>query len=123
MRRLLVANAACAIALSACGDVGSQVANSAEATRSATERAAANSAAADQARVARIVAEASPPQQGEALALGDRYFLRPDGQGWTVVDRTTNQPAKAGDDIPTEKLTIGDAEKLAGELREADTSR
>jgi hypothetical protein len=123
MRRLLVLNAACAVALAACGDVSSRVTDAADATRSATEHAAATSAARDQARVARIAAEAAPAQQGEAFALGERYVVRPDGEGWTVVDRTTNAPADAGEDKPTEKLNIRDAEKLAGELRAADTSR
>jgi hypothetical protein len=125
LRRLSILLAT-ALALTACGDANNQLVDMAESTRSATERAAAKAAAADRARVAKITAiaeaAAAPPEEGKPLALGDRYYLRPDGQGWTVVDRATNTPANTGS-VANAKLDLRNAEQLMGDLEELDKSR
>jgi hypothetical protein len=117
IKRGTLATLLCALLISACGKVATQVASSADATRAATERVAANARAADQDRVARIAEAAEPLRQAEAVAFGERYFIREQDDGWAVVDRVTNAPAVAGL-ARTGQLSYDDAKKVAEELRD-----
>jgi hypothetical protein len=120
MRKALALGFLCGLA--ACGDLSTKVQSAAESTRSATERFAANASASDRSRVARISEDAQPLGQAEAIALGERYYMRAEANGWTVIDRLSNAPATIGEE-PTERLSLEAAEKLVVELREADPSR
>jgi hypothetical protein len=104
-------------ALSGCGAEVSKVASVAESTRSATEHLGARAAQRNAAREAQISEEAEPMRQAEAIAFGERYYLEPGAQGWTVMDRTTNTPVST-ETGAMENLPLQDAEKAVDELRD-----
>lgn len=104
-------------AVAACSDMSSAVASRAEATRTATEHFAARAAAESRAREARISEEAEPMRQAEAIALGERFYLRAGLQGWTVMDRATNGPASSAAGQPLADLSLEDAQELVESLR------
>ena len=107
--------------ISACGDARGRLVQLADNTRGATERSAARAAAADQARIAQIAEDAEPMREAGAIALGERYFVRAEGTGWSVVDRFTNRVASISGQ-PLERLSLDEAEGFANDLR-ADARR
>ena len=77
--------------LGACGDVVKGIGAAAESTRDAAEHAAVNQQAFNDAKEALIQEQAADPGEALAVATGDRFYLRAEGQGWSVVDRSTDK--------------------------------
>ena len=105
------------LGLTGCDAAKSRILAAADATRSATERAAAASSAASDAREAQIAEMALPYHQAEAIALGERYYLEAEGVGWTVMDRATNTPVSRGGE-GLRGLSLEAAQDAVDELRE-----
>ncbi len=84
------------LGLAGCDQAVTRVGDTAEATRTATEKMALRARQSSEDREAEIADAAAPMQEAEAIALGERYFLRADGQAWSVVDRMTGQPGSIG---------------------------
>lgn len=110
--------ASCALAVAGCKDATSKILNTAESTRSATERLAANSVAASNARQEKVMQDAGPIQRAEALQLGERYYLESGPYGWTVVDGKTEQPARLEEGKDLEGLNIDEAREALEVLQE-----
>lgn len=100
--------------LAACNQISDRVSTSAESTRSATEKMASAARADAKKREARIETIAEPVREKNALVVGERFILRPEGTGWTVVDLQTGEPATiagtklTGLDLATAQKTIED---------------
>lgn len=79
--------------LAGCGQVTDQVSEAAESTRTATEQAARIAREARKAREIRNELIAEPVREKNAMVSGERFILRADSLGWTVVDLQSGEPA------------------------------
>jgi uncharacterized protein YceK len=82
-----------AVLLSGCGKIADRVSNSAEATWTSTEQSARLARAERKAREARNEMIAEPAREKNAIVTGERFILRADSMGWTVVDLQSGEPA------------------------------
>lgn len=94
--------------------------HAAQALRRAVERNAANHDAGSAARDVRIFDdETRRPPGTPRFALGERYYVRADPRGWSVIDRRTRGSALVGNKVQT-GLTYEEAAKAAAALQAAD---
>jgi hypothetical protein len=110
------------LGLTGCDAAKTRILSAADATRTATERAAAAARSASDAREAQIAEEALPYHQAEAIALGERYYLEAEGAGWTVMDRVTNSPVSRGGE-GLQDMSLEAAQDAVDELREAEATQ
>ena len=108
------------MALAGCGQIKSNVAETAESTRTSVEQLSRRmSAKADEKELA-IQEEADPMSRSGALALGQRYYSEAGPTGWVVRNLETGE-VMASEKGPMEGLTQAEAEEFVNALRDADS--
>ncbi len=115
-RLALAALALPAALLSACDGGAGRITDAAENARRATERFAASTKAQSDEREALIASQAEPLGQAEAVALGERFYLRADSGGWAIMDRASGQYASIGGQMMAD-MPLDEAEKTLADLR------
>jgi hypothetical protein len=102
MRRLPLILLPFVLTLTSCGASVDQLSQAADSARSATERMAADSTDASNARENKILDDARDIAASQAalarLDAGERprYEIRKDQNSWTVYDTANNRPARMG---------------------------
>lgn len=115
--RLLVCG--CVVSFAGCS-LPQEPRHAAQALRRAVEQKAANHAAASAAHDVRIFDdETRLPPGTPSFGLGERYYVRPDPRGWSVIDRRTRGSALVGNKAQA-GLTYEEATTAAASLQAAD---
>lgn len=105
-----------------CGRAERLIADTAEKGRDATEHFAAASKAASDDREEQVTSKAAAVSEGEAVALGERFYMRAEGTGWAVMDRSSGGIATVRGE-PMDSLTLEDAQRMLEMLRADDDDK
>ena len=111
-----------AILLWGCSQPISQAKDLAVAGRQATEQFVASSQASDASRDARIFDDTPLTRSGPGFALGERYYVHADANGWSVYDRISGDPAQLGQKVQS-GLSYEKAQEAASVLQASDHQR
>lgn len=118
-RRLLACG--CVISLAGCS-APPQLSTAAQTARRAVEQNAGARAAETAAHEMRIFDDEARLPAASRFALGERYYVRPDARGWSVLDRRTRGSAVVGNTAQS-GLSYEEATQVAESLRAADRAQ